>query len=246
MVGGRTGVGGPGVGAQQLCVAALGPEGGAADQDGDADGLAGGDRGVRGGQPSGDRAGERDHVRPGAVEMPDEVRGRNLGAEVVDLPATQLQDFGQQAGRQPVPFAVHTGHCDPAPGDRGAGGGVRAHRGHGPFVDGGRRVLLGDTDPVGCPFLTDPALHLGDHIQQDALRIGPLVEQTQYEFGGRVLVRSGDGLPQQLRGLLRVSGAREARRGAGAHGVNLPLVCPFTALRWWVRGAEITTTAMSS
>lgn len=53
-VSGGAGVWGPGVGTQQHCVAAAGPESGAADEDGYADGLAGGDRGVCGGQSGGD------------------------------------------------------------------------------------------------------------------------------------------------------------------------------------------------
>lgn len=180
------------------------------------------------------------------MEVGDEVRSGDLSAEVVDLPAAQFQDLCEQAGGQGVPFAVHAGHRDPATGGCRADDGVHAHGGDGPLVDGGRRVFLGDADPVGCPFLADAALDRGDHIEQDALRGGPLVEYAQDDFGGRVLIPARDGVPQLIGRPLHVTGVRDVGWGARAHAVNLPRVCPFTALRWWVRGAEITTTAMSS
>lgn len=71
--GGGTGVGCPPVRAEQQGVPAVGTEGGSADEDGEPDGLDGGDGGVC--RRETDRQGgrERDGVRAGLVQMCDQV-----------------------------------------------------------------------------------------------------------------------------------------------------------------------------
>lgn len=162
-----------------------------------------------------------------------------MGAQVVHLPAPQLEDLGYEPGRQPVPLPVHARHHDPPARRLRTGGRMLGDDGYGPLVDRGRGVLLRDVDPIGGPLLPDAALHPGDHVQEDILRFGSVL-QGLADRGDRGLLVAGQGrVPKPC-------GQRFRACRVSYHAVNLPLVCPSTALRWLVRGAEIATTAMSS
>lgn len=118
----------------------------------------------------------------GVVQMGHKVRGRYLGAEVVDLPAVQLDHLGQQACGQRGPLTVHAGHRHPAPSGGGAGGRVRGERGHGSFIDGGRGMFLDDADAVGRPFRAHLALHGRDHVQQHAFCVQPAAHRLRGRY----------------------------------------------------------------
>ncbi len=209
-----------------------------------AHGAAGGDRGVRPRQVRGDRTGEQHGVGVGVVLVRDQVRGRRLGAEVVDLPAAQPQRLGDQPRGERVPFAVDAAHRDPAPVAGGARTGAVVHQGgdH-PLVDRRRRVLLGDGDAVGGPLQADPRLHRRDHVQQQVLLLPAVRQRAADHVDGVVLVAVDHRLPQRLaefagRGPGSAHAFLRARPPAPA-GARSPAEVP-------PRGAVMATTAMSS
>lgn len=97
---------------------------------------------MRGGQPGGDRARQRDGLRTGLVQMGDQMRCGHLGAEEIRLPAAQPQHLGEEAGGQRMPLTVDAGHGDAAPFRSGRGRLVMREGRDDPVADGGRGVLL--------------------------------------------------------------------------------------------------------
>lgn len=149
-------------------VAAVRAEGETADDDRYADGLDGGNRRVSQGQAGGEGGGQADGVRSGAVNVADQVRGGDLGAEVCDLPAAQPERLGEQACGQRVPLLVHAGDGH-SPAD-----GVAADSREGcddAVVDGGGGVLVRDTHAVGGPLDAHLVLDGADHLEQDRFRL---------------------------------------------------------------------------
>jgi hypothetical protein len=65
--------------------------------------------------------------------------------------------------------------------------------------------------------LPDPALDRADHVEQQALRVGPVAERLDHDVTGGVLVAGRDGVPEPF-GVLGHPG----RAGGGAHAVYLP------------------------
>lgn len=218
-VGGGAGVRRPGVGTEQPGVAAVGTEGCAADQDGDGHGLAGGDRRVCGGKPGGDRAGQPDGLRPGPVQMGDQMGRGHLRAEEVHPPAPQPQHLGEESGGQRMPFTVHAGHRDTSPLRRGGRWPVMREGRDDPVVDGRGGVLLCHRHPVRRPVLTDPVLDGGDDVEQHVLRRNPRVHRVENPADGRVLVHGHDRVPQ----VVDVAGqAFRHRSGREGHDAHLP------------------------